>query len=443
LVEGFSKLLVPPVLYLLGLRNVWLLVLGVGCANMVLVSTLATLPVLFATVVLQALIYAWIFPATTVAVAGWIDGHQLGRAFGVISVATKITPMIMSPWYSSMQSGPDAWRNCYLASALIAGSTLVLVFVFFRSSAASLGFRPPTPPGKPKDADSEGSSSLLSRSHLVHPLANESMGSVLWIVVRMRRTWALLGAFCLLCLLRQGSQFASVYARQRLHVASSVSSNLYTTYNIAAACAGLCGGFIYDVVPGGKLGIGVFMTMLNLLNLCGFGFALYLELTETVTMTNLHIFMGVIGFAGVLPVSLPFQVYAMAVGGVKHCAVIVATFEFVAHFVESGIDLLTGELLEQHEFETWLVINVAFAVLGAVCMALFYWLDWRRAPGASTLTAAPDLDIRDKKSIARSLRFAAQQAQTKEDVEAANKGRLVQAFSAGSLKSALKPQSEG
>ena len=66
-----------------------------------------------------------------------------------------------------------------------------------------------------------------------------------------------LAAFSLLCLLKQGSSFASVYARGRLGVSSSEASNLYTTYNLASACAGLLGGVLYDVVPHGKAGLGV------------------------------------------------------------------------------------------------------------------------------------------------------------------------------------------
>ena len=106
------------------------------------------------------------------------------------------------------------------------------------------------------------------------------------------------------------------------------------------------------------------------------------------TMSMLHVWMGIIGFASVLPVSLPFQVYSMAIGGVKHCAMIVGIFEFVSHFVEAGFDLATGELLEEEKFVPWLACNTGFAVLGLLLMATFYWLDWRRAPNASTMTAA-------------------------------------------------------
>ena len=55
--------------------------------------------------------------------------------------------------------------------------------------------------------------------------------------------------------------------------------------------------------------------------------------------------------------------------------------------------------------------------------------DWRRAPKASSLTAAPDLDVTDKRSIARSLRWAAGQAETAEDIECYNKARVVSLLS--------------
>ena len=61
-----------------------------------------------------------------------------------------------------------------------------------------------------------------------------------------------------------------------------------TTQNIAAACAGLLGGFVYDVIPGGKIGIGVLMTLLNTLHLCGFIFALVLVRPRYFTPTREH-----------------------------------------------------------------------------------------------------------------------------------------------------------
>jgi sugar phosphate permease len=403
------------VLWLLGVRNVWLLVLSIGIFDMVLVPIGASLNHLFVSVTLQALVYAWIFPATTMAIAGWVDGHLLGKALGIVAVATKTTPSIMSTLYNRMVGAAvDGWRTCYYASAGVAGGMLVLQLVLLRSSAAQLGFREPTPPGKPPPAkakvagdgsESSGGSATASAlrstsmsksrlsvrhasntSHTLHgtlllfargararsassvrtgavpcglvagldlyqagdsplaglsrhqvgacligwplslmdlamcasdapaqhPFAHETTWNVLCILAKSRRTWSLLVGFTLLCLCKNGSHFASVYARNKLHVASSQSSDLNTTYNIAAACAGLIGGVLYDLVPGGKAGIGVFMACLNLLNLGGFAIALVLELTDSVSLGGLHLFMAVIGFASVLPVSLPFQVCAAA-----------------------------------------------------------------------------------------------------------------------------------
>ena len=58
-------------------------------------------------------------------------------------------------------------------------------------------------------------------------------------------------------------------------------------------------------------------------------------------------------------------------------------------------------------------------------MALFYWLDWRRAPDASSMIAAPDLDVRDKASIARSWRFAAAQAESSDEAKRHNTRQIL------------------
>jgi hypothetical protein len=97
----------------------------------------------------------------------------------------------------------------------------------------------------------------------------------------------------------------------------------------------LC-GFVYDFVPGGKMGIGLLMTGLNIMNLGGFVFILCLARAGQISMLGLRVFVAIVGFASVIPVSLPFQVYAMAIGGVEHCGMIVAGFELCAQVIEAS-----------------------------------------------------------------------------------------------------------
>lgn len=212
-------------------------------------------------------------------------------------------------------------------------------------------------------------------------------------VFSMRRTWALLLAFCLLVLLKSSAKFASIYAKVKLGLSPADATGLFTTYAVASACSGLFGGIAYDVVPGGKVGIGLLMTALNLLNLSGFVYAFIIESRGLVDMYNLQVFMSIVGFAGVLPVSLPFQIYAMAIGGVPHCGMLVATFEGSAMVVEALLDLVIGSLLEQEDFTTWLGVNVALACSGTAFMALFFLLDYRKAPKAPALTAVPSMNF--------------------------------------------------
>eukprot|EP00966_Prymnesium_polylepis_P194371 4506237-Prymnesium_polylepis.1 len=76
----------------------------------------------------------------------------------------------------------------------------------------------------------------------------------------------------------------------------------------------------------------------------------------------------------------------------------------------SRAQLWLGVILKQREYLTWLLLNVAIAVLGGAFMAAFYYLDWRRAPDASSLISAPRLDVHDKRTIGRAMMFAAAQA---------------------------------
>lgn len=420
-VEGLSKLLVGPVLSLIGPHRAWYLILGGGALNALVIAATRSQLALFTGVVVQSLLYAWAMPSTTMVMAGWLDGHLLGRAIGVVSVATKLSPSLMSALYGSLLE--DSWASCYAFAGLLFGFAFLVVLALLQPSAAALGFREPSPPGRPPEADGK------ARSHMKHPFADESSWEVVKVVFCMRRTWALTAAFSLLVLLKSGAKFASLYAASRLGVSASEGATLFTTYAIASVFSGVFGGVVYDVVPGGKAGIGLFMTGLNLLNLGGFAFGWLAEVGGSASMTKLHVFMATIGFASVLPVSLPFQVYSMGMGGARHCGVLVGVFEFIVHFVEAGLDLLVGQLLEQEQFATWLGIECAFALGGTVCMAVFYYLDWRRAPRANSLTAAPDLDWRDKKSIARSIRFAAAEAETREEAVAHNEAQIIAAFS--------------
>eukprot|EP00966_Prymnesium_polylepis_P209026 4842441-Prymnesium_polylepis.1 len=57
-----------------------------------------------------------------------------------------------------------------------------------------------------------------------------------------------------------------------------------------------------------KRGIGLLMAALNGVNVLGFILIMVLQATGNVTWGGLYAFVIVIGFASVLPVSLPFQV---------------------------------------------------------------------------------------------------------------------------------------
>jgi len=238
------------------------------------------------------------------------------------------------------------------------------------------------------------------------------------------RTWYLLVSFSLLVCLKQGTKFVTIYAKDKLDACDQDGDMLLFAYAISSTVSGVLGGKIYDMIPS-KMGIGAVMTAFNVINVCSFVFILSLEATGNVTWMGLYTFMIVTGFSSVLPVSLPFQVYAISIGGVKHTGLIVSIFELSAQGTGALLELGLGVLLKQKSYTSWLLLNVFVALPGTILMALFYYEDWRKAPLATNFVSAPKLDTHDKKSIGRAMMFAAAQAETKDDVEKAQEGRVV------------------
>jgi len=387
IIGGVSKIAVAFTLRCIGPRNVWLGVLSVGALNLFVIASTKYVGVLFALTMLHSLIYAWIYPATTMAIAGWIDGAYLGRAIGFVATAAKLSPIGMSELYQHLLE--KSWRLCYVFAASLFAGAFVVFAVFMRSSAEACGFRSPTPPGARDDAAKPRAPALANE---------ESSIKAISIVLCMRRTWALLGAFVTLVLIKSSVKFATIYAKTRLGVSASEGASLFVWNACAAALAGILGGFLYDIVPGGKMGVGLMMTTLNILNIAGLMFALTIECLDQVSLMSLQIFMAIVGFASVLPVSLPFQIYSMAIGGTRHCGMLVATFECVAMSIESLTDLLTGNLLQLERYTTWLIINLCLSVVGTVCMGIYYYLDYRKSPRANVLTAVPSVNFMTKSS---------------------------------------------
>jgi sugar phosphate permease len=242
-VQGTSKLLVAFTIRGLRPRNAWLVVLAGGVITMTVVSVARSTPALFACTAIQALLYAFIVPATTMTIAAWIDGHLLGRAIGVCSVATKLSSPIMSEVYRHLlvDAVPDSWSRCYALAAAIFGGVLILFFVVMRSSAASVAFRPPTPPGArngekggpdhKSGAEHKGGTKSGMDEAREPPLAREpNSRRAIYYILCMRRTWALLAAFVALCMCKTSTKFASLYARNELDLAgSSEPATLVTT----------------------------------------------------------------------------------------------------------------------------------------------------------------------------------------------------------------------
>ena len=113
--------------------------------------------------------------------------------------------------------------------------------------------------------------------------------------------------------------------------------------------------------------------------------------TDELTLAALATIVFVYGLCHPLPLYLPFAVFSMGFGGVRHCATIVCVFELVGLSCASLFQIAVGYLLNNDNYAGWFAAQAVVALIGCIFMWLYFYLDWRRSPLASTLTSAPSL----------------------------------------------------
>ena len=226
-VSCISLLFAHSILHRAGARGTYLLVL----------SSLALFSFLIAIIRSEtAFAICWCFiglmfslsnPTSGFIVAGWVDGHLLGRAFGVISVASKISPSVVYSVYGALlhSSAVNAWQSCFLVGGCLILGMFAFAFAFLRNSAVSLGFRHPTPPGHKK-----GDPHLCK---IQHPMAHESSVEMLRVFLCSPRSLMLLISMALLVCLKGSTSFVTIYASKTLNATHSDGNGLLLIYSLS------------------------------------------------------------------------------------------------------------------------------------------------------------------------------------------------------------------
>ena len=135
-------------------------------------------------------------------------------------------------------------------------ATLIIFWLFLRSSAEAVGFRRPHPPEK----QSGGSSSQQRSSPPPGALRSASRrdahrfeGESVWVVLRelrcTRRFWCLLIGYVALFSSRTATKFLAVFARNELHTSHSTADLLLLLTSLPTVTALLVGGTAYDFLP--------------------------------------------------------------------------------------------------------------------------------------------------------------------------------------------------
>ena len=276
-------------------------------------------------------------------------------------------------------------------------ATLIIFWLFLRSSAEAVGFRRPHPPEK----QSGGSSSQQRSSPPPGALRSASRrdahrfeGESVWVVLRelrcTRRFWCLLIGYVALFSSRTATKFLAVFARNELHTSHSTADLLLLLTSLPTMTMLLCGGAAYDFLPS-KAAVAIFFSLLLGGTAVSMVALFVLFWTESLSLPALATIVFVYGLCHPLPLYLPFAVFSMGFGGVRHCATIVCIFELIGLTCASLFQITVGVMLSRDDYLGWFACQALIAVVGCSSMQMYFYLDWRRSPTAGTLVSAPSL----------------------------------------------------
>ena len=275
-------------------------------------------------------------------------------------------------------------------------ATLIIFWLFLRSSAEAVGFRRPHPPEK----QGSGSSGSQQRSSpppgAMRPprAAHRFEGESVWVVLRelrcTRRFWCLLIGYVALFSSRTATKFLAVFARNELHTSHSTADLLLLLTSLPTMTMLLCGGAAYDFLPS-KAAVAIFFSLLLGGTAISMVALFVLFWTESLSLPALATIVFVYGLCHPLPLYLPFAVFSMGFGGVRHCATIVCVFELIGLTCASLFQITVGVMLSRDDYLGWFACQALIAVVGCGSMQMYFYLDWKRSPTAGTLVSAPSL----------------------------------------------------
>jgi len=271
--------------------------------------------------------------------------------------------------------------------------TLVIFWFFLRSSAEAVGFRRPHPPekqGSGANGNQQRSSGAMRPSKAAHRFEGESV----WVVLRelrcTRRFWCLLLGYVALFSSRTATKFLAVFARNELHTSHSTADLLLLLTSLPTMTMLLCGGAAYDFLPS-KAAVAIFFSVLLGGTAVSMVALFVLFWMESLSLPALATIVFVYGLCHPLPLYLPFAVFSMGFGGVRHCATIVCVFALFGLTCASLFQITVGIMLSRDDYLGWFACQALIAVVGCCSMQMYFYLDWRRSPTAGTLVSAPSL----------------------------------------------------
>ena len=350
-----GKLLTARVLELLGPGTALSVLLSAACMSHLVIAMAqgaTAISLIFGGWVVYNVEVAQLWGVVMVVVAMWVDEEQLARTLAAISLVAELGTLgVVGAYGLALDSDETyAWRRPFFIAAGVALLAAALQGGTMRSSAASVGFRPP-----------HG-----AVGHPLHPLARASGARALRAAACSSQAW-LVVATMLAISAKELSLLgvAPAYAAARLDMDAERAQQLLSLNSLGTVLALATGVALYPRLARHRAA--ALLCGCSALSLCVDLSWLLLHATGAMSPRALQLGMLCAGFGHALPFHLPAQIFVLRLGGVRHCALLSSLVDLATTLCAASLQSLVEDVVRDDAYGGWLG---AQALLALLCLAL-------------------------------------------------------------------------
>ena len=297
------------------------------------------------------------WPSLAKLINNWYRLFQYGRAWGVISTASRSGTIIATLGLGFLLQYLS-WQQVLFVAGLI-GVSMVCVWFFVVKEV------PAEAPSPVKEKEP------VSDQHKGHHLYNKTLRFALFDFLKSKRVWLIFLAMMGLTIMVDFLNFVPMFIKETLNISSADAVMTASAFPIGSFIAVLVGGYIFDKLSTQAMTkvVGVFLAIAVLCLLIIFKLS-YFELSLSKNILVVYICLFTFGFSVAPAYYLPMSLFSIRYGG-PFSGILISILDLGGYFATAVFGLVAGRVADLPM--GWSKLLILLMIMGIITLFLTVW----------------------------------------------------------------------